>query len=106
MVESKLLEKLDKKELENLELKEGFFELKQENYMKSEVISKAQKIIERLTGKSDSDENVMQRLNEENDCHKQEVGDKQKVIQMLNEQLGQVTAKQSHDHVVMQETMA
>lgn len=59
MVETNLLEKLDRKELENLELKEGFFELKQENNMKSEVISKAQKIIERLTGKSESDENVL-----------------------------------------------
>ena len=43
MVETNLLEKLDRKELENLELKDGFFELKQENQMKSEVISKAQK---------------------------------------------------------------
>ena len=59
MVETNLLEKLDRKELENLELKEGFFELKQENHMKSEVISKAQKIIERLTGKSESDEIVL-----------------------------------------------
>jgi len=31
MVETNLLEKLDRKELENLELKDGFFELKQEN---------------------------------------------------------------------------
>ena len=30
-VETNLLEKLDRKELENLELKEGLFELKQEN---------------------------------------------------------------------------
>ena len=74
--------------------------------MKSEVISKAQKIIQRLTGKSESDENVLKRLNEENDQHKQELSEKQKVIQMLNEQLGQVSAKQSHDHVLMQETMA
>jgi len=59
MVETNLLEKLDRKELENLELKEGFFELKQENQMKSEVISKAQKIIEKMTLKSDSDDRTM-----------------------------------------------
>ena len=41
--------------------------------MKGEVISKAQKIIERLTGKSDSDEKVLARLNEENESHKREV---------------------------------
>ena len=52
MVENNLIEKLDKKELENLELKEGLFEMKQENHMKGDVIAKAQKIIERLTGKS------------------------------------------------------
>ena len=52
MVEANLIEKLDKKELENLELKEGLLEVKQENEMKAEVISKAQKIIERLTAKS------------------------------------------------------
>lgn len=31
MVETNLLEKLDKKELENLELRDGLFEMKQEN---------------------------------------------------------------------------
>ena len=106
MVETNLIEKLDKKELENLELKEGLFEMKQENQMKTEVISKAQKIIERLTSKSESDDNVMKRLNEENESHKREINEKQKVVQMLNEQLNQVQAKQSHNQVVMQDTMA
>lgn len=41
MVESNLIEKLDRKELENLELKEGLCELKQENQLKSDVITKA-----------------------------------------------------------------
>ena len=53
--------------------------------MKAEVISKAQKIIERLTAKSESDENVLKRMSDENDSHKREVNEKQKVIQMLNE---------------------
>ena len=74
--------------------------------MKTEVISKAQKIIERLTSKSESDDNVMKRMNEENESHKREINEKQKVVQMLNEQLGQVQAKQSHNQVVMQDTMA
>ena len=74
--------------------------------MKTEVISKAQKIIERLTSKSESDDNVMKRMNEENESHKREINEKQKVVQMLNEQLGQVQAKQSHNRVVMQDTMA
>ena len=41
IVENNLLEKLDRKELENLELKEGLCEMKQENEMKGEVLSKA-----------------------------------------------------------------
>ena len=80
MVETNLIEKLDKKELENMELKEGLFEMKQENQMKTEVISKAQKIIERLTSKSESDDNVMKRLNEDNESHKREINEKQKVV--------------------------
>ena len=80
MVETNLIEKLDKKELENMELKEGLFEMKQENQMKTEVISKAQKIIERLTSKSESDDNVMKRLNEDNENHKREINEKQKVV--------------------------
>lgn len=73
--------------------------------MKAEVISKAQKIIERLTAKSESDENILRRLNEENDGHKRDLSEKQKYVKMLNEQLRQVTAKQNHDHVMMRETM-
>ena len=73
--------------------------------MKTEVISKAQKIIERLSIKSESDEHVLKRMSDENDCHKKEANEKQKIIQMLNEQLSQMTARQSHDHAVMQETM-
>ena len=69
--------------------------------MKGDVIAKAQKIIERISGKSESDENVLKRLNEENDRRKKEVGDKQKVISMLNDQLSQVSAKQNHDHTQM-----
>lgn len=48
--------------------------------MKAEVIAKAQKIIERLTSKSESDENIMKRLNEESENHKREVNEKQKVV--------------------------
>ena len=44
--------------------------------MKTEVISKAQKIIERLTSKSESDENVMKRLNEDNEGLKREMNEK------------------------------
>ena len=44
--------------------------------MKSEVITKAQKIIERLTVKSEADERVMKRLQEENDGHKREALEK------------------------------
>ncbi len=44
--------------------------------MKGEVISKAQKIIQRLTGKSDSDENVLARMNEENENHKRDLAEK------------------------------
>jgi len=62
MVENTLIEKLDKKELEILELKEGLCQLNQENLMKTDVIAKAQKIIERLTAKSDSDDKVLKRL--------------------------------------------
>ena len=85
MVENNLVEKLDKKELENLELKEGLCELQRENHMKGDVIAKAQKIIERISGKSEQDENVLKRLNEENERHKKEISDKSKVISMLNE---------------------
>jgi len=53
--------------------------------MKGEVIAKAQKIIERLTAKSDSDERVLHRLNEESECYKRELGEKQKVVSMLND---------------------
>ena len=80
MVETNLLEKLDRKELENLELKDGFFELKQENQMKSEVISKAQKIIEKLTYKSESDEKIMKRLNDEGEGLKREIFEKNKML--------------------------
>ncbi len=69
--------------------------------MKGEVISKAQKIIQRLTGKSDSDENVLARMNEENENHKRDLAEKQKVVTMLNEQLKEVSAKQTHDHTLM-----
>ena len=65
LVENTLLEKLDKKEMLNMDLKEGLSEVSKENEMKSDVISKAQKIIERLTLKSGSDDNVLQRLNDE-----------------------------------------
>jgi hypothetical protein len=80
MVETNLLEKLDRKELENLELKDGFFELKQENQMKSDVISKAQKIIEKLTSKSDSDEKIMKRLNDECEGFKRDISEKNKML--------------------------
>ena len=68
-----------------MELRDGFFELKQENQMKGEVIAKAQKIIERLTNKSDSDERVLHRLNEENEGFKRDLGERQKVVTMLND---------------------
>jgi membrane-bound ClpP family serine protease len=61
--------------------------------MKGEVISKAQKIIERLTGKSDSDEKVLARLNEENESHKREGTEREKVVTLLNDQLKEVSAK-------------
>ena len=80
-----MLEKLDKKELENLELKEGLIELKQENQMKGDVIAKAQKIIERLTSKSDSDESVLKRMNDDNERAKREGVEAQRVIQLLND---------------------
>lgn len=85
MVETTLLEKLDRKELENLELKEGLLELKQENQMKGDVIAKAQKIIERLTCKSDSDESVLKRMNDDNERAKREGVEAQRVIHLLNE---------------------
>ena len=85
MVETTLLEKLDRKELENLELKEGLLELKQENQMKGDVIAKAQKIIERLTSKSDSDESVLKRMNDDNERAKREGVEAQRVIHLLNE---------------------
>ena len=66
-VENTLLDKLDKKELENLDLKEVLAEVKQENEMKSDVIAKAQKIIERLTQKSESDDTMLKRLSDEKD---------------------------------------
>lgn len=50
--------------------------MKHENEMKAEVIAKAQKIIERMTCKSQSDENVLQRLSDENDGYKREIGEK------------------------------
>lgn len=53
--------------------------------MKGEVIAKAQKIIERLTNKSDSDERVLHRLNEENEGFKRDLGERQKVVTMLND---------------------
>ena len=93
MVENTLLDKLDKKELENLELKEGLFELKQENQMKGDVISKAQKIIERLTTKSDGDEKVLKRINDEKEDQKRELSEKTKAIQQLSDQLNEVKNK-------------
>ena len=73
--------------------------------MKSEVITKAQKIIERLTVKSEADERVMKRLQEENDGHKREALEKQRAIQTMNDQLKEVSAKQTHDHTMMHQTM-
>ena len=73
--------------------------------MKSEVINKAQKIIERLTIKSNADERVLKRLQEENDGHKREANEKQRAIQTMNDQLKEVSAKQTHDHTMMHQTM-
>ena len=63
-----------------MELKEGLFELKQENNMKGDVISKAQKIIERLTNKSDGDEKILKRINDEKEDQKRELSEKAKLI--------------------------
>lgn len=63
-----------------MELKEGLFELKQENNMKGDVISKAQKIIERLTNKSDGDEKILKRINEEKEDQKRDLSEKAKLI--------------------------
>jgi len=48
--------------------------------MKSEVISKAQKIIEKLTSKSESDEKIMKRLNDEVEGLKREIFEKNKML--------------------------
>ena len=70
------------------------------------MIAKAQKIIEKLTVKSDSDERVMKRLSDECDGYKREIGEKQRAIKDLSEQLKEVSAKNSHDHTLMQQTMS
>ena len=85
VVENTLIEKLDRKELENVELKSGLLELKQENKMKGEVINKAQKIIERMTKKSDADEKVLARINAEKEDLKHDILDKTKQITHLSD---------------------
>mmetsp|Transcript_46029 Transcript_46029/g.60980 ORF Transcript_46029/g.60980 Transcript_46029/m.60980 type:complete len:119 (+) Transcript_46029:329-685(+) len=89
-----------------MELKEGLFELKQENNMKGEVISKAQKIIERLTQKSESDDKVLKRINDEKEDQKRDLLEKNKSISQLTEQLNEVKNRQSHDKNRMEETMS
>ena len=44
--------------------------------MKGDVIAKAQKIIERISAKSETDELTLKKLNEEKASHKREVGEK------------------------------
>ena len=73
--------------------------------MKSDVITKAQKIIERMTQKSESDEKILKRLNEEKEDCKREIGEKTKSIQQLSDQLNEARTKQSHEKSMMRETM-
>lgn len=88
-----------------MDLKDGIADIRQENEMKTDVISKAQKIIERLTHKSADDENVLKRINDEKEDHKRELGEKAKSIQLMSDQLAEAKNKQTHDRTLMQETM-
>ena len=53
--------------------------------MKGEVINKAQKIIERMTKKSDADEKVLARINAEKEDLKHDILDKTKQITHLSD---------------------
>ena len=64
-----------------MELKDGLLEMKQQNQMKGDVIAKAQRIIERMTHKSDDDEKVLKRINDQKVFQKREIMEKTKSIQ-------------------------
>ena len=83
-VENGLLDKLDRKELENMELKDALEGLKQQLDIKGDVISKAQVIIQKLTTKSEQDEALMTKLNTEANDLKQEVSHKQRAVNDLH----------------------
>jgi hypothetical protein len=65
-VENTLLDKLDKRELENIELTDALQGYKEQVQLKGDVISKAQVIIQKLTSKSEQDDTIMSKLNDEN----------------------------------------
>ena len=75
-VETTLLLKLDKKEAENYQLKKLMESLKVELELKTEGCLKAQKIIQRLSEKSDSDDSLIQRLNSDANFLRRETQEK------------------------------
>lgn len=71
-----MLLKLDKKEAENYQLKKLMDSLKVELELKTEGCLKAQKIIQRLSEKSDQDDSLIQRLNQDANFLRREAQDK------------------------------
>lgn len=70
--------------------------------MKNDVISKAKKIIQRMSVKSDGDEKVLKRISEDKEDLKIEIMEKTKSIQLLSEQLTVASKKQSHDRSLLE----
>ena len=94
-VENTLLDKLDKRELENIELTDALQGYKEQVQLKGDVISKAQVIIQKLTSKSEQDDTIMSKLNDENNNLKADSSQKQKTINDLHNQLDEIRNKQS-----------
>lgn len=104
-VENTLLEKLDKKELENLELKQAVNDMQSQVQLKGDVITKAQKIIERLSQKSDQDEMLMRTLNEEKESLRKSHNEVERQCKGLRLQLTEVQNTQVTQSRKMGEAM-
>lgn len=61
-VEAQLLVKLDKKEAENYQLRRHVTEMRSECDTKTETCAKAQKIIQRLSEKTEQDDQLLAKL--------------------------------------------
>ncbi len=90
-VEAQLLVKLDRKEAENYQLRKHVTEMREEIDLKSDACAKAQKIIQRLSEKSDQDEALLQRLQQEERSLREQLQQKSAQMQELTDKLASLT---------------